>query len=88
MVLYPAYIVPETVSRTVKRPASPATAVLAALVTAVGVAATAYGALTHTAMLIAPGSVLTLAGSAWLGFALACFDVRLYPTHAPAQREP
>jgi hypothetical protein len=52
---------------------------LAALLTVVGIALTTFGALVHAAPAVAPGAVLTLAGGAWLGNALARQDVRLLP---------
>ena len=44
---------------------------LAALVTLLGVALATFGAFTHTAMAMAPGSALALFGGGWLGNSLA-----------------
>lgn len=61
---------------------------LAALVTLIGIVLTSLGVLTHIGQAIAPGSLLTLAGSAWLGNSLARRDVRLLPGAKPeAQAE-
>jgi hypothetical protein len=46
-------------------------AVLAALVTLVGIALTSFGVFTHTAPAVAPGATLALLGGAWLGNSLA-----------------
>jgi hypothetical protein len=45
--------------------------VLAGLVTLVGIGLTSFGALTHTAVAMAPGAALTLLGGGWLGNSLA-----------------
>jgi hypothetical protein len=52
---------------------------LAALVTLIGIALTSFGVLTHLGPAVAPGSLLTLAGGAWLGNWLARRDVRWQP---------
>jgi len=44
---------------------------LAALVTLIGIALTSFGALTHTATVMAPGAALAFVGGGWLGNALA-----------------
>lgn len=56
----------------------------AALVAVLGMGLTTYGALTHTAPLLAPGSALVLGGGAWLGNLLARRNVRLFPAGTPA----
>jgi hypothetical protein len=53
---------------------------LAAVLTILGVVLTSFGVLTHLGQAVAPGSLLTLAGGAWLGNYLARRDVRLLPT--------
>jgi hypothetical protein len=45
--------------------------VAAGLATLVGIVLTSYGAFSHTATAMAPGSALALLGGAWLGNCLA-----------------
>jgi len=54
-------------------------AVLAALLTLVGIGLTSAGVFAHIGQAIAPGALLTLVGGGWLGNALARRDVRLFP---------
>ena len=54
-------------------------AVLAALVTLIGIALTTYAEISHMSGLIAPGALLGFIGGAWLGNALARRGVRLLP---------
>jgi hypothetical protein len=58
----------------------------AAVVALAGMALTTGGVLAHLAVLIAPGSALTLLGGAWLGNVLARRDVRLIPTEPPREQ--
>ena len=53
--------------------------VLAALVTALGIALTSAGVFTHVAPAVAPGATLALVGGGWLGTSLARRNVRLLP---------
>jgi len=62
--------------------------VVALLTFFVGIGMTTWGAVSHTAPLVAPGSILALLGSGWLGNALARRDVRLFPTASRSDDEP
>ena len=53
---------------------------IAFAVAILGMAATTWGALTHTAPIVAPGAALIMLGGAWLGNCLARLDVRIFPT--------
>jgi hypothetical protein len=52
--------------------------VAATAITLLGIGLTSAGAFVHAAPAVAPGSLLILIGSGWLGNALARRDVRLF----------
>jgi hypothetical protein len=56
--------------------------ILAAALTLLGIALTAYGALAHAGWTSAPGATATLVGGGWLGNVLARRDVPLFGQHA------
>jgi hypothetical protein len=56
--------------------------IVAAALTLVGMALTAYGAVAHAGWTSAPGATATLVGGAWLGNVLARRDVPLFGQHA------
>jgi hypothetical protein len=57
------------------------------LMTLVACVVTGYAAVTHTAILIAPGSGFLLFGGAWIGNVLARGDVPLIPKVEPKVSE-
>ena len=64
-----------TISTSVKRWLEPAAATA---ITLLGIGLTSAGAFVHAATAVAPGSLLILVGSGWLGNALARRDVRVF----------
>jgi len=61
--------------------------VLSIVVVVLGAALTTLGALAHGGPLVAPGALMILVGSAWLGNVLARRNVRLLPSAPPDSDE-
>ena len=62
--------------------------IIALVLTILGMGLTTWAAFTHAAALVVPGATLITVGGAWLGYALARAEVRIFPFHPEGEQPP